>query len=68
MCMSKIERIEEDIRALPPEELTRLRRWFHEFDAQAWDREIEADAAAGRLDALADQALASHRSGKTSAI
>ncbi len=66
--MSKIERIEDEIRALAPEDISRLRRWFREFDAQAWDREIEADAAAGRLDTLADQALAAHRSGKTSAL
>jgi hypothetical protein len=55
--MSNLERIEEDIRGLSPEERTRLRRWFRELDADAWDHEIEADARSGKLDDLADEAL-----------
>lgn len=34
-------------------------------DAQAWDREIEEDIAAGRLDDLADEALGDRRAGLT---
>lgn len=33
-----------------------LRAWLAEFDAEVWDRQIRADAAAGRLDSFADQA------------
>ena len=62
--MTTIEMIERTIEQLPPEELAKFRRWFLEFDAAAWDTQIEADAAAGKFDALAEEALAEYRSGK----
>ncbi len=66
--MGKVERIENEIRALSAEELAAFRKWFREFDADAWDREIEADALIGKLDALADKALSDHRAGKTTSL
>jgi hypothetical protein len=33
------------------------------FDADAWDPQFEADVKAGRLDVLADEALAGIRAG-----
>jgi hypothetical protein len=45
-------------------ELAAFRTWFAEFDAEAWDRRIEDDVAAGRLDALADEALDDLRAGR----
>jgi hypothetical protein len=63
--MSKVENIEQEIRDLTPSELVAFRRWFLEFDAQAWDRQIEEDIREGKLDKLADEALASHRAGKS---
>lgn len=63
--MSTIKEIERAVTDLSPEDLSRFRAWFVEFDAQAWDRQLEADVAAGRLDALGDQALAHHRAGRT---
>jgi hypothetical protein len=56
--------IERAIEQLPAEELARLRAWFAEFDAAQWDRQFESDAAAGRLDALADEALSDRRDGR----
>jgi hypothetical protein len=38
--------------------------WFAEFDAARWDRQIEEDVAAGRLDALAEEALNDLRQGR----
>jgi hypothetical protein len=35
---------------LPTAELTAFARWFEEYIADAWDRRIEADIEAGRLD------------------
>ena len=61
--MSPVEKIEELIRALTPDELAKLRAWFRELDAEAWDQEIEADARSGKLDTLAEEALRAHRSG-----
>ena len=37
-------------------ELDAFSQWFEELMADAWDRQIEADALAGRLDAAAKQA------------
>ena len=62
--MSSIQDIEHAIRQLPPEDLAAFRAWFAEFDAAAWDRQIEEDAAAGRLDALADEAVQELREGR----
>jgi hypothetical protein len=66
--MGKVEKIEEEVLALSAEELAAFRKWFREFDAEAWDRKIEADALAGRLDALANRALSAHRAGKTTSL
>lgn len=63
--MTKLEKIEREIEALGPQELARFRAWFADYDAANWDAEFERDAAAGQLDALADKALAAHRSGRT---
>ncbi|MGH8568624.1 MAG: hypothetical protein ACREXU_11565 [Gammaproteobacteria bacterium] len=63
--MTKIESLERQVRGLSPEELADFRRWFAAFDAAVWDAELEADAAAGKLDALADGAIAEHRAGRS---
>lgn len=63
--MTKLEKIEREIEALAPDDLARFRRWFAEYDAAVWDAQIEADARAGRLDALGEKALADHRAGRT---
>lgn len=57
--------IESAVRQLSPEELVRFREWFAEFDAAQWDRQIESDIAAGKLDALAAEALEDLRRGQT---
>lgn len=62
--MSTIGEIEDAVRRLSSTELAAFRTWFAEFDAAAWDRQIEEDAAAGRLDALADEALNDLRQGR----
>jgi hypothetical protein len=56
-----IEEIEKAVSQLPPDELARFRAWFEEFEAARFDRKIEQDAASGRLDRLAEQALADYR-------
>jgi hypothetical protein len=57
------EDIEKAVEQLPPRELARFRAWFEAFDASQFDAAIERDALAGKLDALADEALAEHRAG-----
>ena len=62
--MSTVREIEEAIGKLAPEELAAFRAWFAEFDAAEWDRQFEQDVAAGRLDALAEEALLELREGR----
>jgi hypothetical protein len=62
--MTTIEDIEGAVRSLSPTELAAFRSWFAEFDANAWDRQIEEDAGAGRLDAFAAEALSDLREGR----
>lgn len=63
--MGNVEKIERDEQALSPEELARFRAWFLEYDWAAWDRQLEKDVEAGKLDQLADKALRDHATGKT---
>ncbi len=63
--MSTIEDIEKAIESLPPGELAQFRAWFDAFDAARFDERIERDARDGKLDALAEQALSAHRSGRS---
>lgn len=62
--MSTATEIERAIEKLPPDELARFRAWFAEFDAAAWDRQLEQDVADGKLDALAEEALKDLRQGR----
>ncbi len=63
--MTKLEDIEKAIAQLSPDEFARLRAWFDELDARAFDEAIERDAKAGKLDKLAGQALADHKAGRS---
>jgi hypothetical protein len=62
--MGSVKEIEEAVLGLSETELAAFRTWFAEYDAAAWDRRIEDDVAAGRLDALADEALDDLRAGR----
>ena len=66
--MSKVEAIEQQIKALSAEELAQLRAWFLEFDWALWDRQLERDVATGKLDALAEKALRGHATGRTTPL
>jgi hypothetical protein len=63
--MTKVEMLEREIAELAPEELAIFREWFAAFDAKAWDRQLEADAEAGKLNVVAESALKEYRAGKT---
>ena len=62
--MTAVETIERAVEKLPAEELAEFRDWFVRFDEATWDAQIEADASAGRLDALAAEALQEYGEGK----
>ena len=60
-----VAELEKAVSVLSPEELRVFRSWFAEFDMAQWDRQIEQDSQAGRLDDLIEQALKDHRAGRT---
>lgn len=62
--MTRVEEIESAVAALSPNDLARFRDWFAEFQAAAWDEQFERDVRAGRLDELADKALADFWAGR----
>lgn len=59
-----VEEIEKAIKHLPQDQLKQFRAWYESFDSDAWDEQIEKDAASGKLDSLADAAIADHQAGK----
>lgn len=63
--MTKVEALEEEIKKLAPVEVAELRDWLLDQDAEEWDRQIERDAASGKLDKLFEQSLTDHRNGKS---
>ncbi|MBM4041136.1 MAG: hypothetical protein FJ290_21760 [Planctomycetes bacterium] len=62
--MASVLDIEREIARLAPDDLAELRAWFAEFDAAAWDEQLERDVRAGKLDALAERALDDFRRGR----
>jgi hypothetical protein len=62
--MGFVKEIEDALLRLSEAELATFREWFAEFDAAAWDRQIDDDVASGRLDALANEALEDLRAGR----
>ncbi len=63
--MTRLEKLEREIQRLDPEARAILRDWFRKYDAEAWDQQIEQDVRVGKLDRLAEEALAAHKSGRT---
>ncbi len=55
--MTDFEKIKEAVSRLSKDKLAEFSLWFRRFEASSWDREFEEDAAAGKLDALAAEAL-----------
>ena len=66
MKMKTVEEIVESVKKLPPAEICRLADELKRLNlADLWDARIEEDLRAGRLDHLADEAVAEFRAGKT---
>lgn len=61
--MTTLESIESRVRELSIYELAEFRRWFMDFDSDAWDAQIEEDAKSGKLDALVNEAIGEYNAG-----
>ena len=62
--MSTVHEIEQAIRSLAPADFAHLRDWILAVDHEAWDRPIENDAAAGKLDRFIEEARADLANGR----
>jgi hypothetical protein len=63
--MSTVQEIETAIQKLKPQEIHEVADWLQELREELWDKQIDADAKAGRLDKLAEKALEDYRAGRT---
>lgn len=51
-----IEELEIGVAGLAADELALFAQWFDEFRAEQWDRQIEADILAGKIEAAGKRA------------
>ncbi len=65
---ASLKTAEEIVSELSRKDLAAFRKWFAEYDWRIWDKQIEEDAASGKLDSLISEALAEYNSGKSSEI
>ena len=61
--MMQVEQLQTAIAALQEQDFSRLRRWFAGQDWQRWDKQLEVDVAAGKLDFLLEEALSTKQQG-----
>ena len=66
--MSTLQEVETAVRHLSSDDLAAFRAWFATFDTEVWDRQLEEDVRAGRLDTLAEEALREHREGRSTEL
>jgi hypothetical protein len=59
--VNKLKNFRKKISELSADDLTTFRDWFAKFDADAWDRQIESDIQAGKLDKFAAKVLSEHK-------
>ncbi len=62
--MNTLVEIEAAIENLPNQDFRRLREWIAERDHEHWDKQLEADVAAGRLDRFAQEAIEDFQAGR----
>lgn len=59
-----VKEIETAIAQLPPAKVAELARWLEEFQGRIWDKQLEQDLTAGRLDGLISEAKQDLESGR----
>ena len=63
-----LQELESAVAKLSPADLARFAEWLKEYRADEWDRQIAADAKAGRLDALVREAETDIAAGRVSPL
>jgi hypothetical protein len=64
----RVEQVETEIMQMSPEEFAAFRTWLADYAFAAWDRQIEADDKAGKLDRLAAEAMREYDAGLTTEL
>jgi len=64
----KVDELQSAVSELTAEELAAFAGWFEEFLAEQWDRQIESDILAGRLDAAAKRADEDFEAGRVTLL
>jgi hypothetical protein len=62
--MSTVAEIENALQNLPVDDAWKVADWLQDYLDSKWDKQIDADIAAGKLDKLADEAVADYRAGR----
>ncbi len=62
--MMHVQEIEKAVSSLNREKLAEFSQWFREYEAATWDTEFEEDAASGKLDVMAEEALGDLNAGR----
>ena len=62
--MSTVQEIEKAITQLPKNDFGVLSEWLEEFEEKMWDNQFEEDVQSGRLEKLANEAIADFRAGR----
>jgi len=63
-----VKEIEKSIQQLSAEDFNSLMFWISEYRNEKWDKEIEEDYKAGKLNRLIDSAIADIDSGNVKAL
>ena len=61
--MSRVEQIERAIQELSPEEFARLPQHIRSLEQERWERQLDNDAASGKLDFLQNEVRKERESG-----
>jgi hypothetical protein len=64
LAMSTVQEIKQAIEQLPQKDFWELSEWVIRRHEDAWDRQVNEDAVAGRLDFLFEEAEAERKAGK----
>ncbi len=63
MNAKTVQELQTTVSQLSVQELARFKEWLEEYEAKIWDEQFENDVKSGKLDHLAEQAIADVRAG-----
>ncbi len=63
-AMSTVKEIESAITQLDPKDVQAVADWLQEYREELWDKQIAADAKAGKLDTLMEEAKQDYLAGR----